>query len=105
MTLIPLHTASRNTAIALTSFVLVAVGGVFDQSTAHAKDAPAVSREPRTIDLAICLDTSGSMSGLIEAAKQKLWAIVNDLALTGSGAAGAGGEGGLVAVGWDGGGR
>lgn len=37
--------------------------------------------EARTIDLAICLDTSGSMSGLIEAAKQKLWAIVNDLAL------------------------
>lgn len=33
------------------------------------------------IDLAICLDTSGSMSGLIEATKQKLWAIVNDLAL------------------------
>ena len=33
------------------------------------------------IDLAICLDTSGSMEGLIEAAKQKLWAIVNDLAL------------------------
>lgn len=35
----------------------------------------------RPVDLAICLDTSGSMSGLIEAAKQKLWAIVNDLAL------------------------
>ncbi len=36
---------------------------------------------PRPIDLAICLDTSGSMDGLIDAAKQKLWAIVNDLAL------------------------
>ena len=35
----------------------------------------------RVIQLAICLDTSGSMSGLIDAAKQKLWAIVNDLAL------------------------
>ena len=81
MTHIPLHTVSRNTAIAITGFVLVALGGFFDQPTAHAKDAPAVSREPRTIDLAICLDTSGSMSGLIEAAKQKLWTIVNDLAL------------------------
>jgi hypothetical protein len=33
------------------------------------------------VDLAICLDTSGSMNGLIDAARQKLWAIVNDLAL------------------------
>ncbi|HJP00643.1 MAG TPA: hypothetical protein QF764_02600 [Planctomycetota bacterium] len=35
----------------------------------------------RAIDLAICLDTSGSMDGLLGAAKQKIWAIVNDLAL------------------------
>jgi Mg-chelatase subunit ChlD len=34
----------------------------------------------RDVDLVICLDTSGSMSGLIESAKQKLWAIVNELA-------------------------
>lgn len=34
-----------------------------------------------TIDLALCLDTSGSMEGLLDAARQKLWAIVNDLAL------------------------
>jgi hypothetical protein len=32
------------------------------------------------IDIVICLDTSGSMSGLIDAAKQKLWDIVNELA-------------------------
>ena len=36
---------------------------------------------PQAIDLAICLDTSGSMSGLINSAKQKLWDIVNDLAM------------------------
>ena len=34
---------------------------------------------PRDIDLALCLDTSGSMSGLIDSAKEKLWAIVNEL--------------------------
>ncbi len=34
---------------------------------------------PRDVDIAICLDTSGSMNGLIESAKQKLWAIVNEL--------------------------
>jgi len=36
---------------------------------------------PPTIDLAICLDVSGSMRGLIDSARAKLWAIVNDLAL------------------------
>jgi hypothetical protein len=41
----------------------------------------AVIPQPRAIDLAICLDTSGSMSGLIESAKLKLWSIVNDLSL------------------------
>ena len=38
-------------------------------------------KQPNTIDLAICLDVSGSMSGLINSARAKLWAIVNDLAL------------------------
>lgn len=42
--------------------------------------APAAP-QPRTVELALCLDTSGSMDGLIEAAKSKLWAVVNDLAL------------------------
>ena len=35
----------------------------------------------RIVELAICLDTSGSMEGLINAARVKLWEIVNDLAL------------------------
>jgi hypothetical protein len=35
---------------------------------------------PRPIDLAICLDISGSMDGLLNAARQNLWAVVNDLA-------------------------
>jgi len=30
------------------------------------------------VEIAICLDTSGSMDGLIESAKQKLWQIVNE---------------------------
>jgi len=34
------------------------------------------------IDLAICIDTSTSMNGLIESAKVKLWDIVNELAKT-----------------------
>jgi hypothetical protein len=38
-----------------------------------------VSAEERPVDIVICLDTSGSMQGLIESAKQKLWDIVNEL--------------------------
>ena len=49
-------------------------------STASFAD-DAVAKGPPEIDLAICLDVSGSMSGLINAARAKLWAIVNDLAL------------------------
>lgn len=54
--------------------------------------APASAREPAPpatavapareghVDLAICLDTSSSMDGLINAARTKLWDIVNTLA-------------------------
>ncbi len=47
-----------------------------------AKPAVAADKETpgRTVDLAICLDTSNSMDGLIDSAKQKLWAVVNELA-------------------------
>ncbi len=42
-------------------------------------DRCGLAPAPRAIDLALCLDTSGSMSGLIDSAKEKLWAIVNEL--------------------------
>ena len=49
---------------------------------AAASFAQDAAPEPeRHIDLAICLDTSGSMTGLINSARQKLWDIVNELAL------------------------
>ncbi len=41
--------------------------------------APANNRPQ--VDIAICLDISGSMEGLIDSAKARLWSIVNDLAL------------------------
>lgn len=34
----------------------------------------------RPIDLAICLDTSGSMQGLIDAARRTIWSVVSELA-------------------------
>ncbi|MAF65955.1 MAG: hypothetical protein CMJ84_09910 [Planctomycetes bacterium] len=55
------------------------VPGIEVTSVAEVAEAPVLVG--RAIDLAICLDTSGSMDGLIAAAKQKIWAIVNDLAL------------------------
>jgi hypothetical protein len=33
----------------------------------------------RPVDLVLCLDTSGSMTGLIDAARRKLWQVVSDL--------------------------
>jgi hypothetical protein len=49
-------------------------------STLVAQAPPPAAQPPRPIDLAICLDISGSMEGLINAARQNLWAVVNDLA-------------------------
>ena len=40
--------------------------------------APAI--KAKNIDVVICLDISGSMDGLIDSAKTKLWDIVNELA-------------------------
>jgi hypothetical protein len=40
---------------------------------------PKTERVP--IDLVVCLDTSGSMRGLLDSARQSIWSIVNDLAL------------------------
>ncbi|MFY9341972.1 MAG: cytochrome P460 family protein [Planctomycetota bacterium] len=45
-----------------------------------APGAVAAKTGSRAVDLAICLDISGSMDGLINAARQNLWAVVNDLA-------------------------
>jgi hypothetical protein len=47
---------------------------------ATASFLPAQAPGDRPIDLAICLDISGSMDGLLNAARQNLWAVVNELA-------------------------
>ena len=46
-------------------------------------DAQDVAKPPtkaKDIDVVLCLDVSGSMNGLIDSAKNKLWDIVNELA-------------------------
>lgn len=47
---------------------------------ATANRATAAETTGKAIDVAILLDTSNSMDGLIDSAKAKLWTIVNDLA-------------------------
>jgi hypothetical protein len=62
-----------NTIRALTVIFISVVGlGVTDATFAK-------SQEKRHVDVVIALDVSGSMSGLIESAKQRLWDIVNEL--------------------------
>lgn len=68
-------------AVAVTGLALSL--GAEETPTTNAPTASVASpKEAVThdVDLAICLDTSGSMDGLIESAKQKLWTIVNELA-------------------------
>ena len=45
----------------------------------NAESVQGDEAQPRQIDVVIALDVSGSMDGLIESAKQRLWDIVNEL--------------------------
>src|SRR4051812_17387304 len=55
----------------------LAVLATVNQSTA----APAERKNPTPqVEVVFCLDTTGSMGGLIEGAKQKIWSIVNQIA-------------------------
>jgi len=56
----------------LAALALALLAGV-----SSAADAP----KQKVVEVVICLDTSNSMDGLIAAAKQKLWDIINDMAL------------------------
>lgn len=60
----------------------LAVIGLFTllfSGTANAESTRIDTVEPHKIDVVIALDVSGSMDGLIESAKQRLWDIVNEL--------------------------
>ncbi len=53
------------------------------QEVTEVKDGDASKKAAgkKTVDLCICLDTSGSMRGLIDSARSRIWSVVNDLAL------------------------
>lgn len=62
------------TALFLTSMV---TGFCFVGSASAAERMPMIEEKP-LVQMAILLDTSGSMSGLIDQARAELWAIVNE---------------------------
>jgi hypothetical protein len=63
----------RSLIVLLVGFTLL-----FSTSRCFAAEAPAV--EKPHIDIVFCIDCSGSMGPVIETAKQKVWAIVNQVA-------------------------
>jgi hypothetical protein len=67
-------------ALGLAAAAAVPVRGSSADETAPRPAAPPAPVMRRPIDLVLCLDTSGSMTGLIHAARQKMWEVVNELA-------------------------
>jgi hypothetical protein len=59
---------------------LVAVAVVVVATDLQAAPVVPTPDKGKPVDVVLCLDTSNSMDGLIDSAKRKLWAIVNDLA-------------------------
>jgi hypothetical protein len=60
----------------ITAFLVLC--GFWATATVQA-DEPAAKPRPQ-VEVVFCLDTTGSMGGLINAAKQKIWAISNQIA-------------------------
>src|SRR5712692_1545194 len=60
--------------------VLLAAAGAVLGLSLPAGAAPAPAAKKPQVEVVFCLDTTGSMGGLIEAAKQKIWAISNQIA-------------------------
>src|SRR5437899_2180445 len=59
---------------------LLLLGGLFATGRLRG-DEPVLKPAPRPeVEVVFCLDTTGSMGGLINAAKQKIWAISNQIA-------------------------
>lgn len=58
--------------------VLAAVGGW--ALPVRAADEPVEAKKAPRVEVVFCLDTTGSMGGLLEGAKQKIWSICNQVA-------------------------
>lgn len=70
------HFLSRRS---LTVALALAVAAVLSLPALANEAKPEPQEKGKPVDVVLCLDVSGSMNGLIESAKRKLWDIVNDL--------------------------
>jgi hypothetical protein len=59
---------------------LLAAALVVAATAAPSPAAPVPAQQTKPVDLVICLDCSGSMNGLLDSARLKLWDVVNELA-------------------------
>lgn len=72
----------RNWANGVVGLLVVAMLAAVGASKAEAADKAAVDKgDAPKIQMAILLDTSGSMRGLIDQARSQLWKVVNEFAL------------------------
>ena len=59
---------------------LVLFGGLLATRRSSADEPTKKAATRPEVEVVFCLDTTGSMGGLINAAKQKIWAISNQIA-------------------------
>src|SRR5437867_2798657 len=69
----------RSATIRTSAALAVLAGLALPAAGGEKKEAAKKAPRPR-VEVVFCLDTTGSMGGLIEAAKQKIWAIANQIA-------------------------
>lgn len=60
--------------------IAISAAALFLSATPGRADEPVKKAEQPLVDVVFCLDTTGSMGGLIDAAKKKIWAISNQIA-------------------------
>jgi hypothetical protein len=75
-----IHSLSQRFSKALVPFITVVMLMVQLPAQAKTEDKPSPPEKDQSIMLALLLDTSNSMDGLIDQAKSQLWKIVNELA-------------------------
>lgn len=75
------------TVITLCTIIIFPDKQIYAKPNGHITPPPAIAipqqqhiQQARNIDLVFVLDTTGSMGGLIEAAKQKIWSIASTMA-------------------------
>lgn len=66
-------------AIGTASATVIIYKAQANQITEPIQNTETVSSNQKTLEMVFVLDTTGSMGGLIEGAKQKIWSIVNDV--------------------------